>query len=153
VVDIAGFSVYFAGVASGLRPSCFLNIEADERDLNMPRGRRAGGANNAELAGLELLIQQVGQQLGVALGQALVAGMSAGVQSAGGLEGALRGRTSAAVGGSPCHVPACTRRAVAKGLCATHYRKARRLNMNEPFDAKALDGLAEDGRKTRFAKR
>ncbi|MBS2030968.1 MAG: hypothetical protein JST54_23905 [Deltaproteobacteria bacterium] len=119
----------------------------------MPRGRRAA-TGNPELAGLELLIQQVGQQLGVALGQALVAGMSAGVQSAGGLEGALRGRTSAAaVGGSPCHVPACTRRAVAKGLCATHYRKARRLNMNEPFDAKALAGLAEDGRKTRFAKK
>ena len=116
----------------------------------MPRGRKAA---EGSLEGLDALVAEIGRRLGESLGAALVSGIGTGVQRAGGLEGVLRPRPRAVDAGSPCTVPACVRRAVAKGLCATHYRKARRLNLPEPFEGQTLAELAEDGRKTRFAKK
>jgi hypothetical protein len=98
----------------------------------------------------------MGRELGESLGAALLAGLTAGVERAGGqalLPGLAGGIGGAAVGGSGCKVPHCPRRALAKGLCATHYRKARRLGLGAELGTRELTELAEDGRKTRFAKK
>lgn len=109
------------------------------------------------LEGLDALVRTIGERLGEALGAALVAGIESGVRKAGGLSGAVEAATGgqratvSQAGVQGCRVPGCVRTAVAKGLCATHYRKARRLKMGPTFDAADLRAIAEDGRKTRFA--
>jgi hypothetical protein len=54
--------------------------------------------------------------------------------------------------GKTCLVPACGKKAIAKGLCQSHYRKATRLKLKK-FDAASLAKLKQDGRATRWAKK
>ena len=124
----------------------------------MARGRK-GTPELPGLEGLDALVRTIGERLGEALGVALVGGIERGVRQAGGLSRAVQAATGAQPQGAPsasrgsgpgCHVPECLRSAVARGLCATHYRKARRLKMGPTFGRVELDALAEDGRKTRF---
>ena len=51
-----------------------------------------------------------------------------------------------------CVVPGCTRRSIAKRLCNSHYRKAKRLGIKSKPTAKQLAVLKADGRATRWAK-
>jgi hypothetical protein len=109
------------------------------------------------------MISIIGKRLGESLGQAIAAGLMQGVQGAGDLtNGALKRRGSgrppkaesaAALGKPVCIVPDCGRQGVAKGLCATHYRKARRLKFGDTLSSAQLSELAEDGRKARFSKK
>jgi len=101
------------------------------------------------------MVYELGQRLGAALvrgvetsvGRAKVSGASPGRN----LVKRGPGRPRATASGAGCAVPHCDRRAVAKGLCATHYRKARRLNIGASPSPSQLSELAEDGRKTRFS--
>ena len=120
----------------------------------MPRGRPKGSGTTPAGA-LERMVYEIGQRLG----EALVRGVESSVAKGGGRSAAKAagvkrgpGRPRAASGGEGCVVPNCSRRAVAKGLCATHYRKARRLNMGDTLSSAQLSELAQDGRKTRFSK-
>ena len=45
-----------------------------------------------------------------------------------------------------CIVPGCSRRAVSKKLCSSHYRKAGRLKFYDDLSAEQLRELAKDGR-------
>lgn len=104
--------------------------------------RRKAAPGELRQAGIDVLAREMGIRLGLAIGSALAQSMTHGL---------AQGRT--AVGSSPearpCRVERCTRRAVAKGLCATHYRKAHRIGLRAPFDARALAALSVDGRKAR----
>jgi hypothetical protein len=138
-------------------PSLFREV-----GFHMARGRK-GTPQAPGLEGLDALVRTIGERLGEALGAALVGGIETGVRRAGGLSRAVQAATGAPVPGGAsavrgaagpgCQVPECLRTAVAKGLCATHYRKARRLKMGPTFGRADLDALAEDGRKTRFGSR
>jgi len=102
---------------------------------------------------LERIVFELGQRLGAAL----VRGVEASVAERGFApsQPAVRrgpGRPKGSGSATGCVVPACNRRAVAKGLCATHYRKARRLGMGETLSSTQLGELSRDGRKTRFSK-
>jgi len=110
-----------------------------------------GAPARVDLAGasLERLVHEMGVRLGRALGSALAAGIGSGAVRTG-----VPGLGAAEVApGRTCRVSGCLRRQVAKGLCATHYRKAHRVGLRGPFNAKALAALAADGRKARSAKR
>lgn len=117
----------------------------------MPRGVRSPAVPTG---GLENMVYELGQRLGAALvrGVESSVGRAKGNGSASERNVAKRGpgRPRATASGAGCGVPHCDRRAVAKGLCATHYRKARRLDMGASLTASQLNELAEDGRKTRF---
>jgi hypothetical protein len=111
----------------------------------MPRGRPKGsGVAAAGSSALERMVYEIGQRLG----QALVAGVKAaaprGKTASPGKRGPGRPRAAA---GPSCVVPDCGRRGVARGLCATHYRKARRLGFGESLSGSQLDELSQDGRK------
>jgi hypothetical protein len=55
---------------------------------------------------------------------------------------------------TPCVVPGCGKKTVAKGLCQSHYRKAGHLKMNmTKLSSGDLKTLAADGRATRWAKK
>jgi hypothetical protein len=109
--------------------------------------RRGSAGPDLAQAGIDQLVHEIGVRVGTALGAAFTTALATTAQGA---------RSSAgrpAVGGSPpCRVSGCLRRRLAKGLCATHYRKARRIGLAEPFDAKALAELSTDGRKLRGMK-
>ena len=116
----------------------------------MPRGRPKGSA--VPSGALERMIYEIGQRLG----EALVRGLEHTVSKGG--RGAARptlakspGRPRASSSSNGCSVPSCARDSVARGLCATHYRKARRLNMGEPLSNAQLNELSQDGRKNRKA--
>ncbi|MBS2027339.1 MAG: hypothetical protein JST54_05485 [Deltaproteobacteria bacterium] len=117
----------------------------------MPRGRTQDSL--AVPAGaLERIVYELGQRLGAAL----VRGVETSVMQSG-FEPSARpavrrgpGRPKGSGSATGCMVPACNRRAVAKGLCATHYRKARRLDMGDALSSGELAELARDGRKARL---
>lgn len=110
----------------------------------MPRGRPKGSQVASGGSALERMVFEIGQRLG----QALLAGVKAakprGAKAGAGRRGPGRPRAAA---GPACVVPECGRRGVARGLCATHYRKARRLGFGETLSASQLEELAQDGRK------
>lgn len=122
----------------------------------MPRGKKAAVSRNA----LEQIAWDIGTQLGDALTRAIADGVAEAFKAArvsSGESAAKRGLgrpakakpgPKAAAGNDVCKVPGCGRDAAARGLCATHYTKARRLT----FDTAALSDaqlttLGEDGRK------
>ena len=110
----------------------------------MPRGRRTQAHAATPDGALERMVFEIGQRLGEALRAGVQA--SAAYQRPAGARGP--GRPPSATGAS-CRAPHCSRRAVAKGLCATHYRKARRLGLGDALSAAQLNELARDGRKSR----
>jgi hypothetical protein len=142
----------------------------------MARGQKAAVDGGA---GLDQLVAEIGARLGDSIGRAIAEGIAEGFRSAEGLlqgqGGAVKrgpgrppgrppgkkakadgegGEGAAASDGTKtaCAVPDCGRDAVARGLCPTHYRKARRLGFKDgAFSADQLNTLAEDGRKHRFA--
>jgi hypothetical protein len=126
----------------------------------MPRGKKAAASRNA----LEQFAWDIGTQLGDALTRAIADGVAEAFKAAkvsGSAPAVKRGpgrpkkaaATPTAAGSADaadaaCLVPGCGRGATARGLCATHYSKARRLE----FDTKSLTAaqlatLGEDGRK------
>ena len=105
---------------------------------------RAGAPSGA----LERIVFEIGQRLGEALLRGVQASAAQAQNGRKGRRGP--GRPKGSANGGSCVVPNCGRRSVAKGLCATHYRKARRLNLSETLSAAQLSELAQDGRKTRF---
>ena len=115
----------------------------------MPRGTQ--NTLTVPAGALERIVYELGQRLGAAL----VRGVETSVMQSGfgsSARPALRrgpGRPKGSGSATGCVVPACNRRAVAKGLCATHYRKARRLDMGDALSGAQLTELARDGRKPR----
>lgn len=105
-------------------------------------------------SGMEQLVYEIGQRLGMAMVEGLKQGMASQKGAAAAAPVARRkpGRPRKDDSSeSDCPVPHCGRKAVAKGLCPTHYRKARRLGLPESLSKEQLGTLAEDGRKTRFS--
>lgn len=49
--------------------------------------------------------------------------------------------------GSKCL--ACTRPALVKGLCQSHYRKATKLQLSQPYTKDSMEVLKADGRKAK----
>src|SRR5947209_8159375 len=94
-------------------------------------------ARRAKTGGLQEVILALGKQLRSALLHAAKAHAPR--------RGPGRPRSTAR-----CEVPRCSRRAVARGLCATHYRKAHRIGLTGRLGPAHLRELAQDGRKTRF---
>ena len=109
--------------------------------------RRASAGPDLAQAGIDQLVHEIGVRVGTALGAAFTLALAAGAQNARSNAG-----RPAAGGSQRCRVSDCLRPRLAKGLCATHYRKARRVGLAEPLDAKALAELATDGRKLRGMK-
>ena len=113
-----------------------------------------------DAAGLDAMVGQVGRMLGAQLAAAAGAALnqvllSTDFTAAG--SPARRGpgrppRNIADSEGSGCAVPSCGKRVAAKGLCATHYAKSRRLRLGGQPTPEQLQLLAEDGRATRHAK-
>jgi hypothetical protein len=112
--------------------------------------------------GLEQLVYDIGQRLGQVMVDGLRQGLSraapvvASASASSHPTGLIKrgpGRPKRVGGPAACLVPGCGRRGVAKGLCATHYRKARRLKFGETLSTSQLNELAQDGRKTRFSKK
>jgi hypothetical protein len=92
-------------------------------------------------AGLDLLLSNLTQQLRAAVLEGIQAGLDAGLKTAAPASRAAR-----------CPVAGCTRAVAARGLCQTHYSKARRIGFDqEPLNADQLDTLGRDGRKARFS--
>jgi hypothetical protein len=123
--------------------------------VHMPRGRPRSTGGFVARNGLEQLVYEIGQRLGRVMVDGLRSSLSHAVPASGTAVGKVKrgpGRPRRAGASESCVVPECGRRAVAKGLCATHYRKARRLRMGDKLSASNLSELAEDGRKTRFKK-
>ncbi len=89
-----------------------------------------------------VVLQHMGEQTGVAYSPAMPTALDALPRGPG------RPRRSDAE--ARCLVPNCHRRSIAKKLCPTHYRKARRLEMKPPFADRHLAQLARDGRAVRW---
>lgn len=113
----------------------------------MPRGRPKGSAVPG--GALERMIYEIGQRLGAAL----VRGMQQTAAKGKPVLGRGPGRPRGAASKSGCVVPSCSRSPIARGLCATHYRKARRLDMPDNLSAAHLNELSQDGRKSRFSRK
>lgn len=110
------------------------------------------------LGELERLLAGIGRRLGEQIGEAIVEGLKASLERSRAdltlpepptrRRGAGRER-AAPIEPARCIAPACLRPALAKGLCATHYRKLRRLGLSDPTDPDQMQALATDGRKVR----
>lgn len=93
---------------------------------------------------LETLFTRIAEQLSASMAKAFVTGVKSGMTES--TEPLAKG----AVAG--CIVPGCQRPAKVKGLCASHYGKARRSKFVGPtFTEEQLAELAEDARGKRFA--